>query len=212
MVIDRKFVRYFSIFLIWLFSISGMTGFLSPEYSEWFIGMTPFNLLLTFIILIGNIETYEKKIIFAIAIPFFLGFITEALGVNYGLIFGNYAYGENLGYKVFGVPIMICFNWALLTMATADVSKLVSKNLVVTAFVGAALMTGLDVIMEVSAPRFDYWEFENGDVPLQNYVGWFITAFVAHLGYQSFKIKTNKVISLNVLISITVFFTVFLFF
>ncbi|WP_299527010.1 carotenoid biosynthesis protein [Winogradskyella sp.] len=211
-MIDRKFVRYLSIFLIWLFSVSGVIGFLSPEYSEWFLSMTPFNLLLTFVILVVNIEKFEKQILIAIAIPFLLGFITEALGVNYGLIFGNYAYGENLGYKVYGVPVMICVNWALLTMATADVSKRFAKHIIATSLIGAALMTGLDFILEVSAPRFDYWEFENGEVPLQNYLGWFVTAFIAHLGYQSFKIKTNKTISFNVLISIVVFFTVFLFF
>ena len=35
----------------------------------------------------------------ALLIPFLLGFITEAFGVNYGLIFGDYSYGENLGFK-----------------------------------------------------------------------------------------------------------------
>ncbi|WP_111683691.1 carotenoid biosynthesis protein [Winogradskyella tangerina] len=211
-MIDRKFIRYLSIFLIWLFSISGIIGFLTPEYSEWFLSMTPFNLLLTFLIILVNIEKFKIQILIAVAIPFLLGFITEGLGVNYGLIFGSYAYGENLGIKLWGVPLMICVNWALLTMASADVAKLFAKNIVVTSLIGAALMTGLDVVLEVSAPRFDYWEFENGVVPLQNYIGWFATAFVAHLGYQSFKIETNKVISLNVLISIVVFFTVFLFY
>lgn len=211
-MIDRKFIRYLSIFLIWLFSISGIIGFLTPEYTDWFLSMTPFNLLLTFVIILVNIEKFKIQILIAVAIPFLLGFITEGLGVNYGLIFGSYAYGENLGIKFWGVPLMICVNWALLTMASADVAKLFAKNIVVTSLIGAAIMTGLDVVLEVSAPRFDYWEFENGIVPLQNYLGWFATAFVAHLGYQSFKIETNKVISLNVLISIVVFFTVFLFF
>ncbi|MCA0132346.1 carotenoid biosynthesis protein [Winogradskyella alexanderae] len=211
-MIDRKFIRYLSVFLIWLFSISGIIGILSPEYSGWFLSMTPFNLLLTFVILLVNIQEYKWQIPVAIAIPFFLGFITEALGVNFGLIFGNYAYGENLGYKIFGVPIMICFNWALLTMATADIASYLSKNIVLASLVGAGLMTGLDFIIEVSAPRFDYWEFENGHVPLQNYIGWLCTAFIAHYGYQYFKVKTHKGISFHVYISIVLFFTVFLFF
>lgn len=211
-MVDKKFIKYFSIFLIWLFSISGISGILSPEYSEWFLSMTPFNLLLTFLIILANIQEFKWQLIVAIAIPFFLGFITEALGVNYGLIFGDYAYGENLGYKVLGVPLMICVNWALLTMATADIASLLSKNKILTALLGATLMTGLDFIIEVSAPRFDFWEFENGYVPLQNYIGWLATAFVAHLGYQSFKIKTNTTISIHVYISIVVFFTIFLFY
>ncbi|MCA0153290.1 carotenoid biosynthesis protein [Winogradskyella vincentii] len=209
---DKKFIKYFSVFIIWLFSISGMTGILSPEFSDWFLSMSPINLLLTFIIILVNIEDFKWHIVIAVAIPFLLGFIAEALGVNYGLIFGNYSYGENLGQKVFGVPIIICVNWALLTMSTADIARLFFKNIIVTSLIGALLMTGLDLVIEVSAPRFDFWEFENGFVPLQNYIGWLCTAFIAHLGYQYFKINTSKLISIHVFVSIVVFFTVFLFF
>lgn len=209
---DKKFKFHFSIFLIWLFSISGIFGILSEEHSDWFLSMTPLNLLLTFVILILNIEELKPKIIIALSIPFFLGFITEALGVNYGLIFGSYVYGENLGYKIVGVPLMICVNWALLTAVTADVASYFSKNKIVTAFVGGTLMTVLDLLLEVSAPRFDFWEFEGGVVPLQNYIGWLVTAFIAHLGYQYFNVKTNKTISWHILISIALFFAVFLFF
>jgi uncharacterized membrane protein len=211
MSLDKTFKLRISIFIIWLFTISGIIGVLSV-YENWFLSLTPLSLLLSFIMILWHVESYTIKLVLAISIPFVLGFITEALGVNYGLIFGNYAYGKNLGLKIAGVPILICVNWALLTMATADVARYVSNNTIIASFIGAALMTGLDIILEVSAPRFDFWEFENGVVPLQNYIGWLVTAFVAHLGYQSFKIKTNKVISLHVLISIIVFFAVFLFF
>ena len=208
---DKKLGLRLSVFLIWLFTISGILGIMS-EYQDWFLSLTPLNLLISFLIVLWQLKTFNFKLVYAISIPFFLGFITEALGVNYGLIFGNYAYGENLGYKVFGVPVIICVNWALLTMITADVAKMFTKNLILTALIGATAMTGLDVLLEVSAPRFDFWEFENGVVPLQNYIGWLATAFLAHLGYQYFKIETNKTISIHVLISIIVFFSVFLFF
>ena len=209
---DKKFVHHFSVFLIWLFSISGILGILNEDYTDWFLSKTPLNLLLTFVILIVNIANLKPKIIVALSIPFFIGFVTEALGVNYGLIFGNYAYGENLGYKVFGVPLIICVNWALLTAVTADVAKLISKNRIFSSIIGGALMTILDLILEVSAPRFDFWEFEGAAVPLQNYIGWLITAFAAHLGYQYFKVKTNISISWHILSSITIFFSVFLFY
>ncbi len=199
-----------SIFIIWLFAISGIIG-VSSGAQDWFLSLTPLNLLLSLGMVLWHIKGYNYKVIIGLAIPFFLGFIAEALGVNFGLIFGTYIYGENLGYKVFGVPLMICVNWTLLTATTADVAKYISKNSVISALIGAALMTGLDFILEVSAPRFDFWEFENGVVPIQNYIGWFVTAFIAHLGYQSFKVKTNTIISWHVLISIILFFTVFLF-
>jgi putative membrane protein len=198
-----------SVASIWLFTISGMLGILTEEYSEWFLDLTPLNLLLTFGILLWNIKSFSSKYIIAFSVPFVLGFVTEALGVNYGLIFGNYAYGDNLGYKIVGVPIMICFNWALLTAATADIAGIVSKNSFITALIGASLMTALDLLLEISAPRFDFWEFDGGTVPLQNYIGWFATAFLAHLGYQYFKVKTDRRLSWHIIISITLFFAIF---
>jgi putative membrane protein len=207
---NLKFRLYLSLFIIWLFTISGIFGVVSSA-QDWFLSLTPLNLLLSLVIVLLHITTYNFKVIIALFIPFVLGFVAEGLGVNFGLIFGTYAYGENLGYKIFGVPLMICVNWTLLTIITADVSKFFSDKTLISALFGAALMTGLDVILEVSAPRFDFWEFENGVVPLQNYIGWFVTAFVGHLGYQSFNVKSNKIISWHVLASILLFFTVFLF-
>ena len=144
------------------------------------------------------------------SIPFFLGFISEGLGVNYGYIFGSYDYGENLGYKVWGVPVTICFNWVVLTVITNDLGKRFFQNTFFISIFGAFLMTLLDVIIEVSAPRFDYWEFENGIVPIQNYVGWFCVAFLAHILYSLFRVKSNQKLSLHLLLAITVFFSIFL--
>jgi putative membrane protein len=152
------------------------------------------------------------KFFIAFLIPFFIGFITEFLGVNYGIIFGTYEYGENLGYKIGGVPLMICVNWAVLTFVTADISKYIHRNLWIRSFIGGLLMMLLDVVIEVSAPRFDFWEFENNDVPIQNYVGWFVISFIAHLLFQQFEVKTNKKLSIHIFVAIVVFFLTFLFF
>lgn len=207
---NKNFKVRLSIFIIWLFAISGIIGVASSA-QDWFLSLTPLNLLLSLAMVLWHIKAYNYKVLIGLLIPFFIGFVAEVLGVNFGLIFGTYSYGENLGYKVFGVPIMICFNWTLLTATSADIAKYISKNIIVSSLIGSALMTGLDVVLEISAPRFDFWEFENGVVPLQNYLGWFITAFFAHLGYQYFKVKTNSIVSWHVLISIFLFFIAFLF-
>lgn len=211
MELFSKYKTTFSIGTLWLFTISGILGILS-QYQDWFLALTPLNLMLYALIILWNMQTLNFKTWLALFIPFMLGFITEALGVNFGLIYGSYAYGENLGFKVFGVPLMICVNWAVLTVVTADIAKHLIKNIWFSAFIGAALMTSLDLIIEVSAPRFDFWEFEGGVVPIQNYVGWLLTAFIAHLGYQKLQVKSNKLISWHVFTSIVVFFAVFLFF
>lgn len=200
-----------SVFLIWLFNISGIVGILS-SYSEWFLGLTPLDLLLYLGLLAWNTEKIDIRFLYAFFIPFFIGFITEFLGVNYGLIFGTYSYGENLGIKIGGVPLMICINWAVLTFITADISRLVSKSLWIRSLIGGLLMMLLDLVIEVSAPRFDFWEFENGVVPIQNYIGWFVISFLAHILFQRFTVLTNKKISIHIFIAMTIFFLTFLFF
>jgi putative membrane protein len=43
------------------------------------------------------------------------GFFIEAIGVNTGLIFGNYVYKTTLGWKFLETPLIIGVNWILLT-------------------------------------------------------------------------------------------------
>ena len=206
-----KFKLAFSIFLIWLFNISGIFGVLS-EKSGWFLSMTPLNLFLYLVFIIWNLKKFRLSYIYAFLIPFVTGFVTEFLGVNYGLIFGDYTYGANLGYKVAGVPVMICVNWVILTIATADISSYIHENIWIRSLIGALLMTLLDVAIEVSAPRFDFWEFERNSVPTQNYVGWFAVSFLTHYAYQSRKVKTDQRISIQIFIAVSIFFIAFLFF
>ena len=202
---------FISIFIIWLFNISGIIGILS-SYSEWFLGYTSLNLLIYVVLIIWNLENISKKVLIAFSIPFFIGFFTEYLGVNYGLLFGTYSYGNNLGIKIWGVPLMICVNWALLTFITADLSRVIHKNIFVRSLLGGLLMMILDLIIEVSAPRFDFWQFENNTVPLKNYIAWFIIGSVAHYLYNQISLKTHVKLSIHILVAITFFFVCFLFF
>lgn len=202
---------FISIFIIWLFNISGILGILS-SYSSWFLGYTFLNLLIYLVLIIWNLEHFSKQFLIAFSIPFFIGFLTEYLGVNYGLLFGTYSYGDNLGIKFWGVPLMICVNWGLLTIITADLSRVIHKNIIVRSFIGGVLMMILDVIIEVSAPRFDYWEFENNNVPLKNYIAWFIIGTIAHYLYNQIRLKTDTKLSIHLLVAITFFFFSFLIF
>lgn len=206
-----KYKVYISIFIIWLFNVSGIIGILSSK-SEWFLGLTPLNLMLYFIIILWNLKKIDIRFLYAFSIPFIIGFLVEFLGVNYSLFFGTYEYGENLGAKIGGVPIMICINWGVLTVITSDISKIISKNTVIRFVLGGFMMMILDVVIEISAPRFDFWEFENGVVPLKNYIAWFVIASIAHFFYNRFKIESDKKISIQILIAITIFFSTFLFF
>ena len=182
--------------LVWLSTISGILGIMSSA-SESFLALTPLYLSLNFLLVLLCSKEKSIRALKAISIPTLLGFITEVLGVNFDLIYGSYTYGENLGLKILGVPLVICLNWCLLTIVSADVAKLITPNKVTRILIGALLMTILDVIIEISAPRFDFWVFKDGIVPIQNYFAWFIVSCLAHLWYQFYKIDTNAISSFN---------------
>ena len=115
-----------SILVIWTFHLSGLLGILYGD-SKWFISATPLNLIISLVLLLLNSSDSNKTIMIA-GIAFIIGMFTEILGVNYGLIFGTYFYGEALGPKLLGVPILIGYNWAMVLIITASIAQKINKN------------------------------------------------------------------------------------
>lgn len=198
-----------SVGLVWLFHISGMLGILYGN-REFFLQTTPINLFFTLALLFINLPALDNGVARAALLAFLLGMLVEILGVNYGLIFGEYAYGENLGVKVFGVPLLIGANWAMLSFITGSMAALFfSGRKIVAAIAGAVLMVLLDLVIEPVAPLFDYWEFSNPVAPLSNYVGWFLVALPIQLGYQYWVVDKEYTFSAHLVLIHFLFFGVF---
>ncbi len=151
-------------------------------------------------------NSIEKRFLISLFLIFLLGLIVEILGVNYSLFFGEYQYGDNLGIKIFDVPIVIGFNWVLLIILTGNFAhKIFPKSIIPKVLIGSAMMIFLDLLIEISAPKLDYWEFTIHPVPFSNYLWWFIFSVLFHLIYQS---NTNKefIVSTNILVVHFLFF------
>ena len=88
MMKSLNFKSKLSIFIIWLFTISGVLGILS-DYQDWFLGYTPLHLFLTLVIVLLHFTQSNARLILPLVIPFVLGYVAEVLGVNFGLIFGK---------------------------------------------------------------------------------------------------------------------------
>lgn len=204
----KKHKLLISIFLVWLFHVSAVIG-IKLGHDDWFLPLTPLNLLLCFGVILWNIPNLNAKDMLLLLVPFAFGMVAEWLGVNFGLIFGDYSYGNNLGPKIWGVPWMIGVNWVILVFLSASIAHKFTKNLWMGATIGAALMVLLDLIIEVIAPYFDFWEFNCNVVPLQNYIGWFVVAFLVHLIYQRFYHKHQFTLSVWMYLAFVVFFGVF---
>ena len=203
-LLDNNELKNISIFIIWLINISGFFGILSDE-KDFFLSSSPYVLTLTLLLLIVN-NNSDKKFLIKLSLIFLLGLIVEIIGVNYSLFFGEYQYGNNLGIKFLGVPLVIGLNWVLLIILTGNFAhRLFPKSKIRKVLFGSILMILLDLLIEISAPKLDYWEFAIHPVPLSNYLWWFVFSIFFHLIYQS---STNKefIVSANILIVHFLFF------
>jgi bisanhydrobacterioruberin hydratase len=201
-------VEVISIALLWLFQLSGIIG-ISLGYQDWFIDKTPINLSLVFILLVINFPLFSTRYILSTSLFFVVGMAVEWVGVTYGVLFGSYSYGDSMGFKIAGVPILIGANWAILVLTTGVCANALAQSRKIRVLIGALLMLFLDFFMERSAPIFDFWTFDNYVAPIENYISWFVLALGLHAVFQYVAITGNKRFSLHVVIAQFVFFIYF---
>jgi putative membrane protein len=120
-----------------------------------------------------------------------MAFLVEVYGVKTGNLFGTYTYGNNLGWKLFDVPLIIGVNWAVLIMAAQQITThyIEVNNRFFSAIIVAVLLTSFDLLLEVLAPQFDFWSFTHMNyAPLQNFTAWFVVSFCFGLySYSHFR-------------------------
>lgn len=156
----------------------GVAGMAIPALRPWFQMLTPLNLLLTLgLMLYAGRQLLTTRHWWGLAAVYLFGYLVEVVGVNTGLIFGSYEYGTVLGIKVLETPLLIGVNWVILTYATLVVVQRI-KSTMLASLLGAAIMTGLDYLIEPVAVKLEFWFWAGGQIPFQNFVGWFVTSFV----------------------------------
>jgi len=132
------------------------------------------------------------------------GFTLEAAGVATGAIFGPYEYSSVLGKNIFRVPPIIGFNWIVVIAGCAalaafliDRSRLafssaaqgkeaaLSKKLhgipgiLAVAVLAGILAAAFDWVMEPAAIALGYWNWLVPEIPLRNYMTWFLFSAVS---------------------------------
>ena len=205
---NLDFSKKISIGIIWLFHLSGLVGLLYID-KNLFASLTPLNLFISSTLLFVNQKSLKKKEVIIIFLIFSIGMIAEILGVNYGLIFGKYDYGDNLGLKLLGVPLLIGLNWVILTFICGSISNHFIKNKYLSIVVGIVLMLIIDITLEPIAPILDYWEFSESIAPIQNYIGWAFTSLLTLSIYQFYYYCKEFIFSINLFLAQLLFFVGF---
>ena len=191
--------------LIVLYTV-GIVGFCIPELKETMLPISGTILYLTTIGVVLSSRDILKNLLF-LFIAFCIGFSAEVIGVKTGILFGDYSYGTNLGYKFSGVPIVIGLLWGVLAVGSASCVAQFPILKKQAPFVAALLMLGVDYIMEPVAIASDFWSWNGAAIPIWNYICWFGIAWILQIILKrGLFLESNKVFNL-VFLLITLFFS-----
>jgi len=211
---------FIPLFLAILFHFTGVIGILFTPYKDWFISNTPLNLILMSVLLAASQERLEKGFIGFFVLAFATGMITEMIGVNTGILFGDYAYGTVMGPKMFGVPFLIGMNWFVIVFCCGSLMQQLNKTMLLkyeapipraiikwsVVIDGAVLATFFDWLMEPVAVKLGFWTWNGNTIPMLNYACWFVISAVLLAIQQQMKIKAQNHFAIHLLIIQALFF------
>ncbi|MTH53301.1 carotenoid biosynthesis protein [Bacillus mangrovi] len=175
-------------FLIWYGCGVILLSFdLLPAWLEW--------ANVVFLIVAGTLggvyfhHTYGPRTGFILsAAVVLLSIFIEFLGVEYGIMFGDYYYTSDFGPQLLGVPIAIGFAWLMVMAGSHAIMKAIwpGAPLLLFSTAGALLAVMIDLILDPVAYKVKaYWVWTADsfyyNIPFSNFAGWFITAFILHL-------------------------------
>lgn len=179
--------RYFPIVLV-IFHCIGLFLFIQSDSAS---ELTWMNLSLCGLLVFLS-ESDWRKGFFIFTFIFTGGFLIELIGTKTGILFGNYEYGEVLGWKLMGVSLIIGVNWYAIVLAASNIARFVRTGTFLQAIIAGLLCVVLDIAIEPVAVKYAFWIWEGGEIPLFNYVTWFLFAVLFALIYLKNSPKLNK--------------------
>ena len=191
--------------------------------------------LLVFVIWHAVLTKGWKHSLIMFGLSFIVAFTAEAMGVNFGLVFGHYYYSDILGPSLFGVPFLAALAWEPIVYAAFCISDMLSPQIASLpphsrqkasplwmAAIGALATTAWDMMIDPIAVSQGWWVWEGGGpympyvangVPIQNFIGWLGVAFVINLIYRKVAdgvVQPNHSATLTLFGPLTLFFSLFL--
>lgn len=194
-------------FLVLIYAV-GITGFCFPQTVSLMNQLIWVNLLFTLLVLLAYHKKWNSVFVFALFLVSAIGFLLEVIGVKTGYIFGFYQYGPTLGFSYWETPFMMMATWATTIYITRQVAEMVSKEPLITSLIAALFMVFLDYFIEPFAIRHGMWSWNSVEVPIHNYIGWFVAGVgIQYCFIKAVKFPVNK-LSLPVYVIQLVFFVV----
>lgn len=195
----------FALGITLLFHVSAIIGLLFTDYDDFFIDNTPLNLIVSLVLLIYTHQKINKSLWLFFIACIFAGLTYEIIGINTGFLFGDYEYSSVMGYKIWGVPILLGNLWFITMYSVGSLTSQtytwlkVKYNLAISkgfelhilAITGAFTAVFLDLFLEPVAIKLNFWQwYPLGEIPIYNYVCWFFGSLI--LQYLFVNLSFNK--------------------
>jgi bisanhydrobacterioruberin hydratase len=203
----KKNLNYYSKLFLSIIFFVGICGHLIASLKPIMIFLTPVTLLITgSVVLLNTVNWNNKRFIYWLIITYQITFSLEVIGVKTKMIFGDYVYGETLGLRILDVPLIIGFNWVLVVLGAINVTKLLSVKKVFQPILSSLIALLFDYILEPVAIQLDYWNWYAQEIPIQNYIAWFLISLVFAYIYQKLDIELGSNLPAFYLVVQMVFF------
>ncbi len=179
--------------------------------------------MLSFALLIWTQEQKNRAFWIFLFACVVVGIAVEMIGVNTGLLFGNYSYGAVLGIQVMNVPLLIGVNWFIIVYCSAvSIYTLLQRILAPASSAGitasqplkalaivtdaATLAVMFDWLMEPVAIKLNFWKWQDAVIPVYNYVCWFAVSALLLLVFNSCKFYRPNKFAVHLLLIQAMFF------
>ncbi len=181
-------IQKYGAWVLLLFHVIGLVLFqIDPRNAE----LSYLTLYLCAIVLFLA-ESNVFRAIIPLLVIFVGGYVVEFIGVSTGILFGNYHYGSALGYKFLSIPVVIGMNWFAIVVSSASIARRITRRISIQIVLTALLCTLMDFLIEPVAMKYDFWQWQNDIVPVQNYIAWFIFSLVFAAVYLLSSKTRNK--------------------
>jgi putative membrane protein len=199
---DEKRVRGF---IISYYAI-GVAGMVLPFTKPVFMHLTGLTILMSFLLMMLFHKGWTMRFMVASLGIYAAGFAVEVVGVQTGWVFGHYVYHASLGPQWMGTPLLIGINWLMLVYAIHHLLIHSKLHRGLRPVAGALMMVAYDILLEPVAIHWQMWQWQTGQPPLHNYVGWFVISLVFFFLLQITRVRYRNNLATLTLLAQCIFF------
>jgi len=185
----------------------GVIIMLIPELKDKYLWTTNIFLSIQFVALLSYmlLNYSGRSVIINLTVLLLSGYFLELIGVKTSFPFGSYVYTDKLQPQILQVPLTISLSWVVVvTGSFMIVSSLKTLNVFAIVTYSSVLVLAFDLLLEPFAGFINgYWTWTFSFVPIQNYISWFVIAFVFTLFLSKYLVPQSNVINKSKVVSYT---------